>query len=51
MMQRSLPNSKKMADIFEADNGNLRQAEESVQLADGRDDAPVERAWHGSGKT
>ena len=29
----------------------MQQAEESVQLADGRDDASVKRPWHGSRKT
>ena len=36
-----LTNSKNMADIFEETDSNLWKAEESVQLADGRDDASV----------
>ncbi len=37
--------SKHMADIFEADNSNLWKAEESIQLAYGRDNASVKRKW------
>ena len=36
--------SKKMADLFEADNSNLQQAEKSIQLAHGGDHASVKRA-------
>ena len=43
-----ITSAKKLADIFEGYHGNLQEAEEGIQLADGRDHATDERARDGS---